>query len=393
MKVSVIVLNRDRDAELIRCLMALSQQYFRDFELVVVTNRPNQVPFADRLRIVAFNEANVSAARNAGIAGAAGDILAFCDDDAVPEPTWLGNLVKPFSDERLGGVGGLVRGRNGISLQWGPQEVDCYGNDWPHVGKMKSDRCLKTVGTNCAFRREALDCVHGFDESFRYFLDETDVNWRLAQAGWSLEFVSDAEVHHRYARNATRSSRRVPRDLFEIGASKSYFCFQHGQPDQIEAELQGFRESQTRKLHKAMHLGLIEPNDIAPALATLDKGMEAGRQRVPTRAEASERKKQQFHAFPRGPVPEPEFRTCGYLTRKRGRADAAAAANNGKLVTLFDLSPTPKMASVRYDPAGYWHHTGGVFGRTERNDRLFRLRSSQTWVQAERQRIETVRTG
>jgi len=133
--VSVIIPNRDRIAEIGRTLKALEFQTHRHFEVIVVSNVSDilraKFPETSRAKVISFSEANISAVRNAGIAEAAGDIIAFLDDDAVPEPTWLARLIAPFRDPRVGATGGLVRGRNGVSMQWGPQEVDCFGNDWP----------------------------------------------------------------------------------------------------------------------------------------------------------------------------------------------------------------------------------------------------------------------
>ncbi|MCB2152739.1 MAG: glycosyltransferase, partial [Rhodobacteraceae bacterium] len=57
-------------------------------------------------------------ARNLGLAAAAGEIVAFIDDDAVPEPRWLARLTAPFADPGIAAAGGFVVGRNGISFQW-----------------------------------------------------------------------------------------------------------------------------------------------------------------------------------------------------------------------------------------------------------------------------------
>lgn len=391
MKTSVIVLNRDRPAEIKRCVKAMGQQTHRSFELVIVTNAPDLLGDVGAAKVVRFDDENVSAARNHGIAASAGDIIAFCDDDAVPEPTWLDRLVVPFSDETIGGVGGLVRGRNGISVQWGPQTFDRYGNDWPLEGDPPEGRCLKTVGTNCAFRRDALSEVQGFDESFRYFLDETDLNSRLAEAGWGLSYVSDAEVHHSYASNACRTSERVPRNLYEIGASKAYFCQRHGDAQKIGAEIDGFRRAQMYRLIKAMHLGLIEPRDVTAVMETLDAGLTAGKVRTSNLVQGGFPKTQAFQVFPSAQPGTPAQLRYGLLRRGAGRKEAERLSSNGDVVTLFEHSPTALMARVWYDDAGYWHHRGGIFGRINRDDPYLTLRSATTWVEAEMRRVHSQR--
>ena len=231
--VSVVIVSRGRPDALRRCLMGVAQLQYDPFEVVVVADPAGcdavrGTEMAERIKLVAFDEANISAARNAGIAQAAGEVVAFIDDDAVPEPTWLRLLTAPAAMRPdVAAMGGTVRGRNGISFQWRAQGIDAQGEG--HPLELKGDaavvlhppegRAIKTEGTNMAFRRAALVALGGFDPAYRYFLDETDLNVRLARAGHATALVPDAQVHHGFAANALRTSARVPTDLFEIGAS------------------------------------------------------------------------------------------------------------------------------------------------------------------------------
>ena len=281
--ISVIVLNRDRIPELGRLLKALSHQTVRDFELIVVSNQVDTItrkfPALKRARCVAYAKANVSGARNAGLSVAQADVVAFCDDDAVPEPRWLAHLTAPFAFDEIGGTGGAVRGRNGVSIQWNRTEIDGLGVDWPlpvHGADQHPQRVLKTVGTNCAFRTGALRSIGGFDEAFRFFLDEADVDWRLVRAGWQLAVQPEAEVHHAYAAGEYRSANRVPASLYEIGASKAYFCKRHGEGLDRADALASFRQSQSHRLFRLMGLGLLPGGRMRPMLSELDDGMAEG---------------------------------------------------------------------------------------------------------------------
>ncbi|MEO0704037.1 MAG: glycosyltransferase family A protein, partial [Pseudomonadota bacterium] len=98
--VSVVVVSRDRPDALRRCLEGVAQLQYPTFEVVVVADAAGvaaaqQMPLADNLKIVPFERANISQARNLGISQAAGEIVAFIDDDAVPEPSWLSYLTDP----------------------------------------------------------------------------------------------------------------------------------------------------------------------------------------------------------------------------------------------------------------------------------------------------------
>ena len=132
--VSVVIVSRHRPAALTRCLQGIEQLFHSNFEIVVVADPGgiaaiDTMGLANRVKLVPFDQANISAARNAGINQAAGDIIAFIDDDAVPEPTWLDQLCAPFCDQDVQAATGFVRGRNGISFQSRAVVVDCLANE------------------------------------------------------------------------------------------------------------------------------------------------------------------------------------------------------------------------------------------------------------------------
>ena len=102
--VSVVVVSRDRPEALRRCILALSQVQYSPFEIVVVSDAVGLAAvkkYEKHIKFVSFGDANISIARNLGVSHAAGEVIAFIDDDSVPEPTWLRYLVEPFSDPEV----------------------------------------------------------------------------------------------------------------------------------------------------------------------------------------------------------------------------------------------------------------------------------------------------
>jgi hypothetical protein len=59
-----------------------------------------------RYRIVPVDGGDYYELKNAGAAEIQGDLLVFLDSDVIPEPGWLGNLLRPFADESVGVVAG-----------------------------------------------------------------------------------------------------------------------------------------------------------------------------------------------------------------------------------------------------------------------------------------------
>ncbi len=114
----MIVVSRHRPQALLRCITALTQQDHPNFEVIIVAD-PDAITQVKALNLalkcVSFDEANISAARNAGLTMAAAPVVAFIDDDAVAEPTWLTRLAAAFADPQVVASTGFVRGRNGIS--------------------------------------------------------------------------------------------------------------------------------------------------------------------------------------------------------------------------------------------------------------------------------------
>jgi glycosyltransferase involved in cell wall biosynthesis len=112
---------------------------------------------------VVLNEGaqGLSETRNVGIRTASGDIVAFIDDDALAEPNWLENLVRPFQprisspQSRVVAVGGqaIPLWPNSRRPSWFPEELDwivgCTYKGLP----LKGNQTRNVLGCNMAFRK------------------------------------------------------------------------------------------------------------------------------------------------------------------------------------------------------------------------------------------------
>jgi GT2 family glycosyltransferase len=217
-KISVVVCTHNGEETLRECLGRLSAQPYPDFELIVVCDGPNDRSAAIALEhsalLVETEHRGLSHARNAGIAKAGGEIVAFLDDDAYPDADWLHYVAASLRCNGHAGVGGPnVPPRNGSLV------ADCVAAaPGGPIHVLTSDREAEHVpGCNMAFRKAVLEEVGGFDERFRVAGDDVDVCWRLRNAGKSIAFSAGAVVIHR----RRDSVRRYLRQQYGYGKAEA----------------------------------------------------------------------------------------------------------------------------------------------------------------------------
>lgn len=379
-KVSLVIVSRDRPAGLHRLLCSLQFQCYRNFEVIIVTN--SEITVSKQVCVVPFDDANISAARNVGIQHSQGDLVAFCDDDAIPEPTWLEELVAPFSNKAVGIAGGFVRGRNGIDFQWKAQQVNQFGFDKPldiedehkaQIFGQQDEWSPKVQGTNCIFRKSLLEELGGFDENFKFYLDETDISYRASKQGWLTAIVPNAEVQHGFLESARRTAMRVPKSLFAEGSSKAYFCKKHGNGASTLQEYDQFKSMQRKRLLQMMVSGLIGPWEVELLLSTLEKGLIAGQKLNLNKPVVSKNKQRDFITYTQGDGINcsGEVIAGSVLSRKTLEKAAIKASSAGKIVTLFCWSFTTLFHRRYFDEMGFWRQTGGLFGKSERDALYF----------------------
>ena len=379
--VSLVIVSQKRPQELARVLASLQYQSLQNFEIIVVADAmitpPAQV--SQKYKFLSFNETNISKARNMGILAARAPIVAFCDDDAIPDPKWLERLIRPFYKNDIGASTGFVRGTNGISYQWGAIKFDRQGKDHnlkiPPLSKTQiiaphRDKFVKTIGTNCAFRRDALHKVGGFDEAYFYYLDDTDLNIRLQKAGFATAIVPRAEVIHSYFESRGRSSNRVPKTLYNLGASMHHFLLQHYDGD-IPLALEDFENRQRRRLEKFFHFGLLRGKQINALMRDLRRGIAAGASRNTT--------------TPLQPIRKPKLADVTLktieLTYTRSRTH--------EVPLRIMLTHSTRSAKFRFRDDHIWELVTGRFGRFHRNEKWMSYRRPRAGVQRAKDFIES----
>ena len=198
-RVSVVVCTYNGSRTISECLDALTRLDYPDYEVIVVddgsTDGAAAIAGRYACRLIQTENRGLSSARNAGLGAATGEIVAYLDDDASPDPHWLTYLAATFLSSSHAGVGGPNVAPPGD----GPIAECVARAPGGPVHVLLTDREAEHIpGCNMAFRKACLEAIGGFDPRFRVAGDDVDVCWRLQERGWTLGFSPAAMVwHHR----------------------------------------------------------------------------------------------------------------------------------------------------------------------------------------------------
>lgn len=195
-RVSVVVPTYKRPDLLSRCLSALLAQDFDPsaYEVVVADDAASAETRAlvekwatqarPAVRYVAVTGVHgPAAARNAGWRAAAAEIVAFTDDDCVPDPGWLRDGAAAFAD--------------GVAAVWGQVRMPLPPRPTDYERNESGLETAEFVTANCFCRRQALLEVGGFDERFGMaWREDSDLYFSLLEKGKRVERAPAAVVVH-----------------------------------------------------------------------------------------------------------------------------------------------------------------------------------------------------
>ncbi|WP_231337589.1 glycosyltransferase [Paraburkholderia sprentiae] len=222
-------------------IASLLGQSFKNMEVIVVNGPSSDSTqnvidkYKNNIKSLNCAELNLSKSRNIGIAAAAGDVVAFVDDDAIVEPFWAERILSAYVSEDVGAVGGFVFDHTGFEFQTTYIVCDRLGASWVRVEFDPAElyslpgafKYSAMIGTNCSFRRDILLSICGFDEEYEYFLDETDVCVRVIDKGYKICQAKGAYVHHKFLPSYMRSASRVTLHHYPILKNTLYFGLKH----------------------------------------------------------------------------------------------------------------------------------------------------------------------
>lgn len=238
---SVVVPTRIRPAELDRCLAAVDRQRCSfAFDVIVVDNSPGDaateaVARKWGARHVSEPRLGLCRARNRGALVSSAEIVAYLDDDSVPEPGWLAGFAVEFENPKVMAASGKT-----VPLQMHTESEQLYsrmrGGAYDRSVRLVVDKTQPKwfeicgfggigPGCNMAFRRKAFEVwpgfnertdrgtpVHGGGEQYAFF--------SLVDRGYAVAYTPNAIVRHPFPPTMDVLKRRHLRDLT---ASTAYF--------------------------------------------------------------------------------------------------------------------------------------------------------------------------
>ena len=222
--VSVIVVNFNGRKWLEGCLSAVAAQVGVCTETILVDNASTdgsrefvRESFPEVRLVVLDENHGFAGGGNAGSAVARGRYLAFLNNDARPDESWLRRLLAALEHTPQAAMAAS-------QIVWmdNPAIIESAGDGWFTSGgafkrgfgqpaSMWRERgeAFGACGAACLIRREVFERVGGFDESFFVVFEDVDLSYRVRLAGGMCIYEPDAVVRHAGSATLGRLSRQA----------------------------------------------------------------------------------------------------------------------------------------------------------------------------------------
>lgn len=231
-RVSVIVCSRDRPDSLGRCLKSIAALDGPAPEVVVVDNTHGDQE-TERLateagaRYIVEPMVGLSRARNAGIEAAAGELIAFLDDDALADAAWLEEHSRVLEDEALTATSGRIlpltpdNGRGLLDLGEQSFVVDRSDPWWFERANFGG---VAAGGSNMVIKRRVFDEGVRFRETLGLgsdlaWFEEHYLLFNIIRDGGRVVYVPSAVVRHRNPVILTEHQRSRATDIYRYSAA------------------------------------------------------------------------------------------------------------------------------------------------------------------------------
>lgn len=261
--ISVVIPTHNRKNLLSNCLNTLFQQSFlrSQFEIIVCDDGStdgtkevvkNLQKKYSNLKLLTQLHGGVSKARNLGIKKARGEIIAFTDDDCLPQKDWLKQIANMFQENpKILGVEGKTLTYPDLVNPFTNQIVNTQGNGY--------QTC------NIAYQRKILRKVGGQDEHFRYtHCDDVDLALRVLKYGQIIFQPKAIVIHPPHPTSFLAELDRVKRitaELYLFLKHPDYFYQKYGKGN-IFWQVVFINSIWIRLFHLKLHFPYLKKNPL-----------------------------------------------------------------------------------------------------------------------------------
>lgn len=193
-KISVVVPTYKRPQLLVKCLEALDRQVFcrDDYEVIVVSDGAdgltesvveNHTGFKHLTYLATPQKKGPAAARNMGWLAAKGVLVAFTDDDCIPDTNWLQTIWQEYKGEELI----AYTGKTVVPVSQPPTDYE------RNIANLE---VAEFITANCACSKQALLKVGGFDERFSMaWREDSDLHFKFLKHSIPIKQIAAVIVH------------------------------------------------------------------------------------------------------------------------------------------------------------------------------------------------------
>jgi glycosyltransferase involved in cell wall biosynthesis len=226
--ITIVICTRERPGALARCLDSVVAQAYPRFRILVVDNAPISEATAEVVRSAARRgtveylaepKAGLSFARNAAVAAAPGEVLAWIDDDEVADPNWLAEVARALADHPEADVvsGVIVPAELETSAQlWFEQfgghskgrgfRPDVFSPATAHRQSPLYPLPPFGTGANMTFRPGVIERIGGFDTALgagtpAMGSEDTLAFTQVLVGGGTIVYQPSAVTHHYHRRD------------------------------------------------------------------------------------------------------------------------------------------------------------------------------------------------
>jgi glycosyltransferase involved in cell wall biosynthesis len=238
--ISIIVPAYNSERTIKKCIDSLLEIDYANYEIFIVddgsVDRTKEIlsEYRSRINIIESQHVGPSKCRNIAAKKAKGEFLAFTDSDCIVDKSWLRELIKGFTNEKVVSVGGIQFSPEGES-KFGKSVQDFFeltGFLGGYIKKVQSSKfkvqsleekeknIYKTKhnpSCNSIYRKDVFLDISGFDENL-WPSEDVDLDYRLKKRGFEFRYNPQAVVYHYRPQNLGELSKmmyRYPRNPYQ----------------------------------------------------------------------------------------------------------------------------------------------------------------------------------